>query len=147
MPHFLAPDQSLRGLSPFSIRLDTGSLAMSLLMVCCQLNLGCMLTLARMMATEAKSQPSENGKIDTVIGAVVDVHFDGDKLPLILDALEVVNSPSGARLVLEVAQHLGENTVRCIAMDGTEGLVRGQAVRATGAPIMIPVGVRHCPSN
>jgi F0F1-type ATP synthase beta subunit len=73
-------------------------------------------------------------------GAVVDVHFDGDKLPLILDALEVVNSPSGQRLVLEVAQHLGENTVRCIAMDGTEGLVRGQAVRATGAPIMIPVG-------
>jgi F-type H+-transporting ATPase subunit beta len=120
---------------------------MSLLMVCCQLNLGCMLTLARMMATEAKSQPSENGKIDTVIGAVVDVHFDGDKLPLILDALEVVNSPSGARLVLEVAQHLGENTVRCIAMDGTEGLVRGQAVRATGAPIMIPVGVRPFPSN
>ena len=82
------------------------------------------------------------------------VHFDGDKLPLILDALEVVgmsqllmiinsnlDSPSGQRLVLEVAQHLGENTVRCIAMDGTEGLVRGQAVRATGAPIKIPVGV------
>lgn len=52
-----------------------------------------------------------------------------------------VDSPSGQRLVLEVAQHLGENTVRCIAMDGTEGLVRGQAVKATGAPIMIPVGV------
>ena len=81
------------------------------------------------------------------------VHFDGDKLPLILDALEVVgtspihhvyscvDSPSGQRLVLEVAQHLGENTVRCIAMDGTEGLVRGQAVKATGAPIKIPVGV------
>jgi F0F1-type ATP synthase beta subunit len=50
-------------------------------------------------------------------------------------------SPSGQRLVLEVAQHLGESTVRCIAMDGTEGLVRGQAVKATGAPIMIPVGV------
>lgn len=72
---------------------------------------------------------------------------------MILDALEVVGmsnpslfliaeSPSGQRLVLEVAQHLGENTVRCIAMDGTEGLVRGQAVRATGAPIKIPVGVR-----
>ena len=71
---------------------------------------------------------------------------------MILDALEVVGmsnpslfliaeSPSGQRLVLEVAQHLGENTVRCIAMDGTEGLVRGQAVRATGAPIKIPVGV------
>ena len=51
------------------------------------------------------------------------------------------DSPSGQRLVLEVAQHLGENTVRCIAMDGTEGLVRGQAVKATGAPIKIPVGV------
>ena len=75
-------------------------------------------------------------------------------MPLILDALEVVStspmlffdadqidSPSGQRLVLEVAQHLGENTVRCIAMDGTEGLVRGQAVKATGAPIKIPVGV------
>ena len=55
----------------------------------------------------------------------------------------ILDSPSGQRLVLEVAQHLGENTVRCIAMDGTEGLVRGQAVKATGAPIMIPVGV--CP--
>jgi len=54
----------------------------------------------------------------------------------------IAESPSGQRLVLEVAQHLGENTVRCIAMDGTEGLVRGQAVRATGAPIKIPVGVR-----
>ena len=53
----------------------------------------------------------------------------------------IPDSPSGQRLVLEVAQHLGENTVRCIAMDGTEGLVRGQAVKATGAPIKIPVGV------
>lgn len=53
----------------------------------------------------------------------------------------MIDSPSGHRLVLEVAQHLGENTVRCIAMDGTEGLVRGQAVKATGAPIKIPVGV------
>jgi len=56
----------------------------------------------------------------------------------------MTDSPSGHRLVLEVAQHLGENTVRCIAMDGTEGLVRGQAVKATGAPIKIPVGV-HIP--
>ena len=53
----------------------------------------------------------------------------------------ILESPSGQRLVLEVAQHLGENTVRCIAMDGTEGLVRGQAVKATGAPIKVPVGV------
>lgn len=72
-----------------------------------------------------------------VIGAVVDVQFE-DELPSILNALEVENrSP---RLVLEVAQHLGESTVRTIAMDGTEGLVRGQKVVDTGAPITIPVG-------
>ena len=70
-------------------------------------------------------------------GAVVDVHFDGE-LPQILNALETTNG--GNRLVLEVAQHLGENTVRCIAMDSSEGLVRGQEVSDTGAPIMVPVG-------
>jgi F0F1-type ATP synthase beta subunit len=64
---------------------------------------------------------------------------------LLLNCVLRIDSPSGQRLVLEVAQHLGENTVRCIAMDGTEGLVRGQAVKATGAPIKIPVGV-HSPS-
>ncbi|WP_308915787.1 F0F1 ATP synthase subunit beta [Jannaschia sp. LMIT008] len=78
-----------------------------------------------------------NGKVTQVIGAVVDVQFDGD-LPEILNALETENN--GKRLVLEVAQHLGENTVRTIAMDATEGLVRGQAVTDTGAPISIPVG-------
>jgi F-type H+-transporting ATPase subunit beta len=77
------------------------------------------------------------GKITQVIGAVVDVHFDGE-LPQILNALETDNN--GKRLVLEVAQHLGENTVRTIAMDGTEGLVRGTAVNDTGGPIMVPVG-------
>jgi len=77
------------------------------------------------------------GKITQVIGAVVDVQFDGD-LPPILNALETDNN--GKRLVLEVAQHLGENTVRTIAMDATEGLVRGQAVNDTGEPIMVPVG-------
>ena len=77
------------------------------------------------------------GKITTVIGAVCDVRFEGH-LPEILNALETDNH--GNRLVLEVAQHLGENTVRCIAMDSTEGLVRGQAVRDTGGPIMVPVG-------
>ncbi|OQV21988.1 ATP synthase subunit beta, mitochondrial [Hypsibius exemplaris] len=78
-----------------------------------------------------------DGRIVAVIGAVVDVQFDGD-LPPILNALEVKNrSP---RLVLEVAQHLGENTVRTIAMDGTEGLVRGHDVVDTGFPIRIPVG-------
>ncbi|MBX3598733.1 MAG: F0F1 ATP synthase subunit beta [Rhizobiaceae bacterium] len=77
------------------------------------------------------------GKIRQVIGAVIDVQFD-EHLPAILNALETDNG--GNRLVLEVAQHLGENTVRCIAMDSTEGLVRGQAVVDTGAPIMVPVG-------
>ncbi|MFN3910986.1 F0F1 ATP synthase subunit beta [Hyphomonas sp.] len=77
------------------------------------------------------------GRISQVIGAVVDVEFDGE-LPAILNALESENN--GARLVLEVAQHLGENTVRTIAMDSTEGLVRGQAVADTGRPIMVPVG-------
>ncbi|EFL89596.1 F0F1 ATP synthase subunit beta [Ahrensia sp. R2A130] len=77
------------------------------------------------------------GQISQVIGAVVDVHFDSE-LPPILNALETDNN--GNRLVLEVAQHLGENTVRTIAMDATEGLVRGQAVSDTGSPIMVPVG-------
>ncbi|OZA79238.1 MAG: F0F1 ATP synthase subunit beta, partial [Azorhizobium sp. 39-67-5] len=77
------------------------------------------------------------GRITQVIGAVVDVQFDGH-LPEILNALETTNQ--GGRLVLEVAQHLGENTVRTIAMDSSEGLVRGQPVSDTGAPIMVPVG-------
>ncbi|WP_127090193.1 F0F1 ATP synthase subunit beta [Aquabacter cavernae] len=77
------------------------------------------------------------GRITQVIGAVVDVQFD-THLPEILNALETTNQ--GNRLVLEVAQHLGENTVRTIAMDSTEGLVRGQPVADTGAPILVPVG-------
>ncbi|MGE5147042.1 MAG: F0F1 ATP synthase subunit beta, partial [Candidatus Eiseniibacteriota bacterium] len=77
------------------------------------------------------------GKVTQVIGAVVDDRFD-DELPAILNALETTNN--GNRLVLEVAQHLGENTVRTIAMDATEGLVRGQEVTDTGAPIAVPVG-------
>jgi len=77
------------------------------------------------------------GQISQVIGAVVDVKFDG-ALPPILNALEVQDHE--VRLVLEVAQHLGENTVRTIAMDGTDGLVRGQNVSDTGAPISVPVG-------
>ena len=77
------------------------------------------------------------GKITQVIGAVVDVQFD-DHLPEILNALETDNN--GKRLVLEVAQHLGENTVRTIAMDATEGLVRGQVVTDTAGPISVPVG-------
>src|SRR4051812_29164050 len=77
------------------------------------------------------------GYITQVIGAVIDVRFDG-KLPAILNALETENH--GRRLVLEVAQHLGENEVRCIAMDTTEGLRRGLPVSDTGAPITVPVG-------
>src|SRR5712692_5711651 len=77
------------------------------------------------------------GRITQVIGAVVDVHFDDD-LPAILNALETTNQ--GNRLVLEVAQHLGESTVRTVAMDTSEGLVRGQEVTDTGGPITVPVG-------
>ena len=88
------------------------------------------------MAKAAKAA-SAAGKIEQVIGAVVDVKFD-DALPEILNALETENN--GVRLVLEVAQHLGENIVRCIAMDSTEGLVRGQPVTDTATPIAIPVG-------
>ena len=77
------------------------------------------------------------GKITQVIGAVVDVQFE-DHLPEILNALNTDNN--GKKLVLEVAQHLGENTVRTIAMDATEGLVRGQEVNDTDAPISVPVG-------
>ncbi|KAB2911809.1 MAG: F0F1 ATP synthase subunit beta [Hyphomicrobiaceae bacterium] len=77
------------------------------------------------------------GRIRQVMGAVVDVQFDGH-LPEILNALETRNQ--GSRLVLEVAQHLGENTVRTVAMDSTEGLTRGQEVTDTGAAIAVPVG-------
>ena len=77
------------------------------------------------------------GSITQVIGAVVDVKFDGD-LPQILNALHTQNQ--GKLLVLEVAQHLGENTVRAIAMDTTDGLVRGAEVVDTGGPITVPVG-------
>merc|ERR1739845_298288 len=87
------------------------------------------------VSTPAAALPK--GQVVSVIGAVVDVQFE-DGLPEILNALEVDNrSP---KLILEVAQHLGENTVRTIAMDGTEGLIRGQVVNDTGNPIMIPVG-------
>jgi len=81
----------------------------------------------------------DTGKVTQVIGAVVDVQFDG-KLPKILNALEVEVPEGSERLVLEVAQHLGENTVRTIAMESTDGLVRGQKCADTGAPIQVPVG-------
>src|SRR4249920_3810454 len=85
------------------------------------------------MATPA----NQNGRITQVIGAVVDVQFEGH-LPAILNAIETKNG--GNRLVLEVAQHLGESVVRTIAMDATDGLVRGQEVNDTGGPISVPVG-------
>jgi F-type H+-transporting ATPase subunit beta len=85
------------------------------------------------MATPA----NQTGRITQVIGAVVDVQFEGH-LPAILNAIETKNG--GNRLVLEVAQHLGDSTVRTIAMDTTEGLVRGQEVSDTGSPIRVPVG-------
>ncbi|HEY7748376.1 MAG TPA: F0F1 ATP synthase subunit beta [Aestuariivirgaceae bacterium] len=90
------------------------------------------------MAKKAmKSSGKARGRVAQVMGAVVDVQFD-DFLPEILNALETENR--GNRLVLEVAQHLGESTVRTIAMDSTEGLVRGQDVADTGGPITVPVG-------
>ena len=88
-------------------------------------------------AASAKSSGALVGRITQVTGAVIDVQFEGD-LPQILNALETTNG--GNRLVLEVAQHLGESTVRTIAMDSSEGLVRGQEVYDTGTPIMVPVG-------
>ncbi len=89
------------------------------------------------MAKAPKASAAGSGKVTQVIGAVVDVQFDG-ALPAILNALETTNNDK--RLVLEVAQHLGENTVRTIAMDATEGLVRGTPVKDLGAPISVPVG-------
>ncbi len=90
-------------------------------------------------APAKKVSAAATGRVSQVIGAVVDVSFDGE-LPAILSALETDNN--GNRLVLEVAQHLGENTVRTIAMDSTDGLTRGQPVTNTGAQISVPVGPR-----
>jgi F-type H+/Na+-transporting ATPase subunit beta len=98
---------------------------------------------ASTMPAPAISVVAAKGRITQVIGAVIDVEFDGH-LPAILNALETTNTDQRTgdkfRLVLEVAQHLGENTVRTIAMDTAEGLRRGQEVIDTGAPITVPVG-------
>jgi F-type H+-transporting ATPase subunit beta len=86
-----------------------------------------------------KEVTEKQGRITQIISAVVDVRFDdGTRLPNILNALECENN--GSRLVLEVAQHIGDSSVRCIAMDSTDGLVRGTLVRDTGKPIQVPVG-------
>lgn len=94
------------------------------------------------MSVSAKNQ-SNQGRLKQVLGPIVDVEFEPGKLPAIYHALKVTNSglsSSDWNLVLEVAQHLGENTVRCIAMDSTDGLVRGQPVLDTGDQIVMPVG-------
>ena len=86
---------------------------------------------------------SNLGKITQVIGPVLDIEFPPGKLPAIYNALKVTNksiSDEEWNLIVEVAQHLGENTVRCISMDSTEGLVRGEAVMDTGSGITVPVG-------
>ncbi|HBN26652.1 MAG TPA: F0F1 ATP synthase subunit beta, partial [Desulfobacteraceae bacterium] len=83
------------------------------------------------------------GKITQVLGPVVDVEFEQGKLPTIYTALLITNpaiSDEEGNLVVEVAQHLGDNVVRTIAMDVTDGLMRGQEVKDTGSPIMMPVG-------
>src|SRR3546814_17162702 len=88
--------------------------------------------MATKTANKTQSATNAIGKITQVLGAVVDVQFEGE-LPPILNALDTEND--GRRLVLEAAQHLGENTIRCIAMDSTAGLVRGQTVTDPGGPI------------
>jgi F-type H+/Na+-transporting ATPase subunit beta len=95
------------------------------------------LTMTHPTGGAADKSNRARGRITQVIGAVVDVKFE-EHLPEILNALETTNG--GNRLVLEVAQHLGESSVRCISMDISEGLVRGQEVTDTGAPIAVPVG-------
>src|SRR6202171_1506363 len=89
------------------------------------------------MNAPMKTASNKIGRITQIMGAVIDVQFDGP-LPEILNALETDNN--GNRLVLEVAQHLGESTVRTVAMDSTEGLVRGNEVVDTGQAISVPVG-------
>lgn len=96
-------------------------------------------TLSSDAAAVAAARAPSVGKITQIIGAVVDVQFE-DNLPPILNALEVEVASGAERIVLEVAQHLGENTVRTIAMESTDGLVRGQKCEDSGNPIMVPVG-------
>src|SRR3954452_24266641 len=95
------------------------------------------------MMAVAMSEVTKGGKVSQVIGPVVDVEFPPGALPEIFTALTLSNpgiSDKADNLTIEVAQHLGEDTARCIAMDSTEGLIRGQPVRNTGGPITVPVG-------
>lgn len=91
------------------------------------------------MAQTMKSNHDGLGKITQIIGAVLDIKFDGGKLPEIYDAIHIATK-DGNTLVVEVAQHLGDDTVKCIAMGPTDGLVRGMEAKATGGPILVPVG-------
>jgi F-type H+-transporting ATPase subunit beta len=123
-----------------SLTKQTGKLFFLVTHAVCCLNIFKILFLTSSTVRSISSSVAMQGGVVTqVIGAVVDVRFDGD-LPPILNALEVTVPAGSPRLVLEVAQHLGENTVRTISMEATEGLVRGQEVLDTGAPIMVPVG-------
>ncbi|MGZ6467974.1 MAG: F0F1 ATP synthase subunit beta, partial [Bdellovibrionota bacterium] len=91
----------------------------------------------------AQANDSKVGRIKQVLGPVIDVEFPGGKLPAIYDAVRITNPAidnKQGNLVVEVAQHLGENTVRCIAMDTTDGLMRGMEAINTGEQIMVPVG-------
>src|SRR3954462_2170242 len=91
----------------------------------------------------AMTEVQKTGKVTQVIGPVVDVEFPPGSLPEIYTALLLSNpsiSNQADNLTVEVAQHLGENTARCIAMDSTDGLIRGQTVKNTGGPITMPVG-------
>jgi ATP synthase F1 beta subunit len=109
-------------------------------MAFCQRSFRAVTPATKAMAARSFSAGGQNiGKITQVIGAVIDVQFD-EKLPAILNSLNVKVAEGEPTLILEVAQHLGENTVRTIAMDATEGLKRGQECIDTGAPITIPVG-------
>src|SRR5215470_20399521 len=89
---------------------------------------------------EAGAAQETAGRISQVIGAVVDVEFPPGQLPNLMDAL-IVETRTGRKVVLEVQQETGDNTVRCIAMDSTDGFRRGDVVIATGSPIKVPVGV------
>src|SRR5205809_160888 len=91
----------------------------------------------------ATTQNTMSGKVKQVIGPIVDVQFDTGKLPPIYNAVLINNTNTAEgtqKLVLEVAQHLGENTVRCIAMESTDGLVRGMEAQDSGKQIQVPVG-------
>src|SRR5438874_1637890 len=93
--------------------------------------------------TLAVAPPSKNGRVTgrivSVIGPVVDIRFPVEQLPEILNAVEIPRD-DGSALVVEVAQMLGDDVVRCVALDGTDGLVRGMPANDTGAPITVPVG-------